>query len=265
MEFLTQVIVVCSLVFFAGIVDSIAGGGGLITLPAYALVGVPPKMALGTNKFVSMFGTFIASLRYTKGKKVNYRSAFTAGAFSLIGGVLGSQLAQRLSDEFFSYLMLIILPILFVFILRSKEFKPERKNLTENKKRVIVTSSIIGLCVGTYDGFFGPGTGTFLILLFNGVVGFDVVTSSGNAKVTNLCSNIAAFVSFALGGLVMYKLAIPAMFFSMLGGYVGAELALKKGTKIIKPMLLLVFSLLILSNAFDLFFKNSWKKSEMSI
>ncbi|MFV0518654.1 MAG: TSUP family transporter [Lachnospirales bacterium] len=253
MSYIEQLLIICPIIFFAGFVDSIAGGGGLLSLPTYIAVGLPPKVALGTNKLGSTGGTFIATLKFIKAKKVDMKSALVAGAFAIIGSNIGARLAIHFNDKFLSYFMLIVLPIVFIFILKTKKFKEEREELINNRKRVYILSSIIGISLGCYDGFFGPGTGTFIMLAFNTIVGFDIVKSNGNAKVVNFSSNIAAVITFAMNGLVMYKLAIPALVFSVLGNYTGSSLAIKKGDKIIKPMLLFVFLVLIVKTFYDKF------------
>ncbi len=251
MSYLEQLLIICPVIFFAGFVDSIAGGGGLISLPTYVAVGLPPKMALGTNKLGSSAGTLISTIRFIKAKKVHLPSSLTAAPFAILGSAIGSNLALHFSDKFLSYFMLVALPIIFIFILKNKSFKEERIELTENKKRVIILSALVGLIFGCYDGFFGPGTGTFIMLAFNALIGFDIVTSSGNAKVVNLASNVTAVVSFGLSGNIIYSLGIPAMLFSVLGNYVGSSLAIKKGSKVIKPILLFVFVILIIKIIFD--------------
>lgn len=253
MSYFEQLLIICPIIFFAGFVDSIAGGGGLISLPTYMAVGLPPKLALGTNKLGSSAGTLISTIRFVKAKKIHLYSSLVATPFAIMGSAIGTRFAIYFSDKFLSYFMLIALPIIFIFILKNKNFKEEQSELIENKKRLTILSILIGLVFGTYDGFFGPGTGTFIILAFNAIVGFDIVTSSGNAKIINLASNVTAVISFGLSGYILFKLAIPAMIFSILGNYVGSSLAIKKGSTIIKPILLFVFVLLILKIFFDKF------------
>lgn len=248
-------ILICPLVFLAGIIDAVAGGGGLITLPAYLIAGLPPHMATATNKCGSTFGTIFATIRFLKGGKINLKCAICAAIAALIGSSMGARLNLIVSDKSLSYIMLIVVPIMAIFLFRKRDFGTEDHS-NELSPRALLCSSVgIGLVVGTYDGFFGPGAGTFLTLAFTRICRFDLLTASGNTKMVNAASNAAALVTFALSGNVIWVIGIPAAFCSIAGNYVGASLALKKSTKIIRPMLFVVMGLLILRLSSDLFIK----------
>ncbi|MFV0441725.1 MAG: sulfite exporter TauE/SafE family protein [Lachnospirales bacterium] len=253
MTYFEQLLIICPVIFFAGFVDSIAGGGGLISLPTYIAVGIPSKMALGTNKFANCFGTFTSTIKFIKSGKVDLKVGIVVALCALIGSFIGASFAQIFSDNILRYFMLVFLPIAFLVVLKSGSFKDERPELLENKKRLFLLTSIIGVVFGFYDGFFGPGTGTFIMLSFNYIVGFDIVTSNGNAKMANLASNVAAVISFGLNGYIIYKIAVPAMFFAILGNFIGSRLAIKNGSKIIRPTLLFVFLILLIKIAYDIF------------
>jgi uncharacterized protein len=248
-----QLLIICPLIFFAGFVDSIAGGGGIISVPAYIVAGLPPTMALGTNKFSSTFGSITAALKFIKNKKYDIKSASIAATFAIIGASIGSSLAVKYASELLSYLLIIILPILTIFMIFSKNVGDGISSEQITNKRIIVLSTVIGLSLGMYDGFFGPGTGTFLILAFNMLIGFDLLTSSGNAKIVNLSSNIGSIIVFAIHRDIIFSLAIPAALASIMGSYIGSSLAIKNGSKLIRPIFVFVILLLLSKISYDLF------------
>ncbi|MEF9983589.1 MAG: TSUP family transporter [Oscillospiraceae bacterium] len=238
-------------VFLAGFVDSIAGGGGLISLPAYYAVGIPPHMALGTNKFSSTCGTAIATTVYLRNKSFHLPTAIFSVIFAFIGSTIGSKLTLFVDEIYLKYILLILVPIIAVFTLINKNFdKPKVKNFT--KMQMTLLASLIGMFLGIYDGFFGPGMGMFLMLAYTTILGFDVLTASGNAKMVNLSSNLAATMTFIMSGNVVYKLAIPAAVCGIIGNYLGSKLAVKKGGKIVKPLVIVVMVLLLLKIGLDL-------------
>ncbi len=253
MEFkISTVIFVCIAVFLAGFVDSIAGGGGLISLPAYYAAGIPPHMALGTNKFASSCGTSVATWVYIKNKRFHLMTALISMVCAFVGSTMGSRLALIIDEVYLKYVLLILVPIIAVFTVFNKNFdKPREKNLT--KTQTVFISCAIGILLGIYDGFFGPGMGMFLMLAYTGLLGLDMLTASGNAKIVNLSSNIAALTTFILNSKVVYSLAIPAAISNILGNFIGSKLALRNGTKIIKPIVLVVMVLLLIKIATDLF------------
>nr|MDD6336307.1 TSUP family transporter [bacterium] len=254
MEFsLTKAAILGGLCFLAAVIDSIAGGGGLISLPAYLSLGFPAHIAAGSNKFSAMWGTLIACIRYGRNKAVLWLSALVAAAGALVGSFGGAKLALFLDDKTLKYVMLGVLPLVAIFVLWKKP------GIKEGKKQMkgvalVLTSAIIGLVVGAYDGLVGPGTGTFLVILFTALCGLDMLTATGNAKVVNLASNIAAMAAFSFSGKIDLRYAIPAAVCSVLGGWLGSGLAIKKGGKIIRPMLIVVLVLLFAKIIYDLFF-----------
>ena len=248
-------ILICPLVFLAGIIDAVAGGGGLITLPAYLIAGLPPHMATATNKCGSTFGTVFATARFLRGGKIRLKSALCAAAAALAGSLLGARLNLIVSDRILTYIMLIVVPVMAVFLFLKRDFGTEDHSDSLSPASLLLRAAGIGLVVGTYDGFFGPGAGTFLTLAFCRICRFDLLTSSGNTKMVNAASNAAALVTFAFSGQVLWAIGIPAAFCSIAGNYVGASLALKKSAKIIRPMLFVVMGLLILRLAYDIFIK----------
>ncbi len=238
----------CPLVFLAGVIDSIAGGGGLVSLTAYAAFGLPPTMALGNNKFSSTCGTTIATIRYAKNKDIDWSVVVVAFVCSICGSLLGSRLALILDGVYLQYLLLFLVPVIAVLTL----VKPDFGKAKECRHKLLV-SAITGLVVGCYDGFFGPGTGMFLTWIFSAVVGLELLKAVGTTKVVNLSSNIAALVTFAISGNIDYRIGIPCALSSIAGGYIGSGLAVRNGAKVIKPMLVVVLALLLVKVVVNLF------------
>lgn len=247
-------LIICPLVFLAGFVDSIAGGGGLIALPAYLLAGLPVHYALGTNKTAMSFGTFTASVKYIRAGQVDLRVGVLSALSSFLGSVGGSSLSLLIPDRVLKLIMLGVLPLVALFLLLRKDFgtsaAPE-KALTP--RRIVASSIAAGLVIGCYDGLIGPGTGTFLILAFSALLGFDLLKSSGCAKLANLASNLASMLVFSLNGKVLPALALPAAIFAIMGNYLGARLALRGGSRYVRYTIFLVVGLLFVKMAAELF------------
>lgn len=246
-------LIICPLIFAAGFIDSIAGGGGLISLPAYLFAGLPIHMAYGTNKLSSTFGTFFAAFRFIRSKQIHYKSAIASVISALLGSFLGARAALAIDDRYLRYFLIILLPIVAVFILTRKGFGEKDCTSTLPNIKLIALSLLSGLVIGFYDGFFGPGTGTFLILVYTGVIGFNFTTASGNAKLVNLASNVSALVTFIAGGAVFFAIGAPAAIFGILGNWIGSGLAIKNGAKIIRPVLVVVLAMLFLKIVLDIF------------
>ncbi len=251
---LTTYLIVCPLVFLAGFVDSIAGGGGLITLPAYLLAGIPIHETMGTNKSAMSIGTFTATLKYLKAGQIDLRVGLLSAAASFIGAFGGSTLSLKIPEQTLRIVMLAILPVVAVFLALKRNFgTTPAADHQLSSRRIALTSLGIGLVVGCYDGLIGPGTGTFLILAFTAFLGFDLLKSSGCAKVANLTSNLASMIVFILSGKVLFQLAIPAAVFASAGNYLGAKLAIAGGAKYVRYMVFIVIGLLFVKMAVDLF------------
>jgi len=244
-----NIVYICVLIFIAGFIDSIAGGGGLIGLPTYRTFldeSVSGHFLLGTNKFSSVWGSMISSFNYIKNKKYHLPSAVVAAACSFVGSLIGTRLILKIDEKFVNYLLLIVIPALAIFILTKKDFGDEK--VSDKKlslKQILFRTSIFSFFIGMYDGFFGPGTGTFLAIAFTTFVGFDLVTATGNAKIANLASNLGSVITFIGEGTVYYKVAVVAAVCSILGNYIGSTFAIKNGKKIIKPVFIVVLSLLL--------------------
>lgn len=251
-ELVKTLLLVCPLIFLGGFVDSVAGGGGLITLPAYLMAGVPVHIAAGTNKVVNGSGSFVASIRYFRSGKIRMRPALWAAAGALAGASFGARIAIHLSERALQGLMLVALPVVAVFLVTKKEFGQGGGEKTYSSRYERWMSLAIGLAVGCYDGIVGPGTGTLLIMAFTALLYMDMVTASGCAKVGNVASNVAAAITFILGGKVMWAIVAPAAACSILGNYCGARYAIRGGGKRIRGMIFVVLGLMFLKMLADM-------------
>lgn len=236
-------LVVCPLVFLASFVDAVAGGGGLIALPAYLLAGVPMHNAIATNKLSSAAGTAISTFRLCKNRFVDWGLAFPCVSMALLGSCIGANLALLASDRLLKWLLIPVLPVVAWHVLRKKDMDEEEISAISRKRQWLICAGS-SLLVGCYDGFYGPGTGTFLLLLYTGAAKMRVGKASGNMKLANLSSNTAALAVFLFGGKLVLPLGLAAAAFSIAGHYVGAGMIMKNGSKVIRPVILVVISLL---------------------
>ncbi|GFZ31134.1 membrane protein [Clostridium zeae] len=230
-----NLILLCISGFIAAFVDSIAGGGGLISLPAYMIFGLSPHIALGTNKFSSTTASFTSSIRFIKEGKADLSLLKYIIPFTFIGAVLGVKSVLIINQSFLTPLVMILILMVGVYSLFSKNLGLEShyKGKTRN---LILIGTIFGFSLGFYDGFFGPGTGSFLIFGFIKIFKLDFVEANGNSKILNFTSNIASLITFAIEGKINYTYGILVAFFMILGALIGSKLALKKGAKLIKPI-----------------------------
>ena len=246
-----QFLIVCPMVFLAGFVDAIAGGGGLISLPAYLLAGIPMHQAIATNKLSSATGTTISTIRYCRNTKVDWSIAGPAIVLSLIGSSIGAKLTMMMPESVLKVVLLVVLPVTAVFVFR-KNALVEKQSGSVSHRRMLLITWIAALAIGCYDGFYGPGIGTFLILVMVGLAKMDMMQAAANTKLINLASNISALAAFLIGGKVVLTLGLAASVFSIAGHYTGSSMVMKNGTKIVKPIILVVLVLLFLKVIFDL-------------
>ena len=248
---MNALIYICPLIFLAGFIDSVAGGGGTISVPAYLLTGMPAHYALGTNKLSASLGTVVAASRFIKNKAIDIRTSVTSGVLSLLGAALGSRLVLLLDDKTVRLMLIIALPCVAVFLIFRKGKTLESRRDGMSVRKTIILASVIGFSIGMYDGIIGPGTGTFAIIAYNTFMRYDLKTSSGNAKILNLASNVSSLATFALAGNVIYVLGLPAAVFGIAGNYLGSGFAIKKGAKFIRPMLFIVLGILLAKVVYD--------------
>lgn len=247
-----EYLVVCPLVFLGGFVDAIAGGGGLISLPAYMIVGLNPIDAIGTNKFSASCGTFVATMRYSRCGFIHWRELIPAVIVALIGSWIGARLALLVENDIFKVIMLVVLPLTAVFVLNKKTLSKYRLPYTGRKTITII--SILAMMMGVYDGFYGPGTGTFLMLMLVGIAHVSLQEAVGTTKVINLSTNVASLSVYLVHGKVLFPLALVAAIFGIAGNYIGARYFTKKGVGFVKPIIVAVLTIFFVKLCWELFF-----------
>lgn len=251
-EDLLAYLIVCPLVFVAGFVDAIAGGGGLISLPAYLISGLPVHIALGTNKLSSMAGTALTTYRYAKLGYIQIKSAIFCIVAAFAGSSLGASLAMMINDRTFKFILLFILPLTAIILIKRRNLSPKGIN-KHSELFTLSLCSCISLVVGIYDGFYGPGTGTFLMIGFLFIANFAITQANGLTKAVNLATNIAALAVFLFHGTVLLKLGICAGVFSIAGNFAGSKFFEKYKEVGTKPIMIGVMLILILKLSYEIF------------
>lgn len=235
--------------FIASFIDSVVGGGGLISLPALLLTGLPPTIALGTNKMASVMGSFTSTVSFFRSGKINIHLIKFLFPLSFIGSALGVITVQQIPSQFLKPLVVVMLLVVTVYTFTRKEWG-DTSTYQGLTKRVAYLSGITAFTIGFYDGFFGPGAGSFFIFAFL-MIGFDFVVAAGNSKALNFASNIAAVITFVYFGSINYYYAIPMGISMILGAIAGSRLAIKKGASYVRPLFLFMSVLLISKQIWD--------------
>lgn len=240
-------LIVCPLLFLAGLIDAIGGGGGLISLPAYLIAGLPAHMAIATNKLSSTCGTTLATFRFIKNKLVNFRLAVPSVIAAVAGSSIGANISLHVDEKVMKYILIAVLPVAAFIVLNKRLFSMQNEGAEPVlDRRTYITVSVAAFVIGMYDGFYGPGTGTFLIIAFTVFAHIGMKYANGQAKVINLTTNVTSLAVFLLNGQVLLPLGIAAALCNMAGGYIGAGLVMSKGIRIVRPSIMLVLFLLLL-------------------
>jgi uncharacterized protein len=238
--------------FIGAFINSIVGGGGLITLPALLFVGLPPATAIATNKLAASLGNFTSMMTFLRAGKIDVKMLGPIVPFVFISSMLGAFTVNQVDSEILRPLVLILLIAVLIYTFIKKDFgKVQESGKKIGKKKLAGLFLLVGL--GFYDGFFGPGTGSFMIfvLLF---MGFNFIEASGSSKLLNFTSNLAALIMFLFLGTVNFTYGFIMGFAMILGAYVGSKIALNKGTEFIRVLFIIVTTILILKNGYDYFF-----------
>jgi Predicted permeases len=249
-----MIVFMCAAGFIASAVDSIAGGGGLISLPAILAAGVPPHFALGTNKFASSFSSFTSTMVFIKSGKVHIPLIKYLIPCTLLGAIIGVRSVLSINQKYLEVMILTLIFSVAIYAVMKKDFGHEDRFEGLTRKNIIY-GCIFAFSLGFYDGFFGPGAGSFLIFLFISVYRFDFTIAAGNSKVLNFISNITSLIMFAMDGKIMYRLGIPMALSMILGAQVGSRIAIKNGAKVIKPIFITIALALALKMLYSSFFK----------
>ncbi len=244
-------LIVCPLVFLAGFVDAIAGGGGLISLPAYMLAGIPVHQAIATNKLSSCMGTSLASYIYYKKGFMKWKLCLIGIVAAFIGASIGANISLYLQEKILKGILLVVLPCIAFYVLKGNALQDSSSLFKENIK-LYFNCFLIALIVGVYDGLYGPGTGTFLMLLLTGICHLTLNTAQGTTKAINLTTNITSLVVFFMSGKVIILLGLVAGICNMGGSYLGSHMFVSKGSSFTKPITLLVLAIFMVKLVFEL-------------
>jgi uncharacterized membrane protein YfcA len=243
----TTILLLAGAALVAGTVDAIAGGGGLITVPALLATGLPPHLALGTNKGQSVWGSCAATIAFWRAGRVDRRQASYAFPLALVGSAIGATVVSGISTAALGPIVIgMLIGAAVLLVIR----KPTRD--ADAPAARWWAAALLALLVGAYDGFFGPGTGTFLIVGFVTLCGRSLVHAAADAKVVNFASNLAAVAIFAQRGVVLWEISLPMALGQLIGGVLGANLAMKGGARLVRIFVLVVSGALILKLIFDL-------------
>ncbi len=236
--------------FLAAFIDSVVGGGGLISLPALLLTGLPPGIALGTNKLASVMGSLTSSISFLRSGKIDMHLIKYLFPLSFLGSAIGAYTVQQIPSEFLKPLVVVMLIAVAIYTVLKKDWGSESTYEGITKKNAYI-GGLFAFSLGFYDGFFGPGAGSFMIFGFL-LIGFDFVVAAGNAKALNFASNIAALITFIILSKVNFIYGFimgPAM---IIGAIVGSHMAITNGVKYVRPLFLTVTSVMIGKQLWDL-------------
>ncbi len=244
-------LLVCPFLFLAGFVDSIAGGGGLISMPIYLLAGLPPHTAVATNKLSSTCGTALTTVRFIKNRLINLKLALPSIAAAIIGSTLGARISILLSEAILRRTIICVLPVAAFFVLNRRLFHEEGEGQAQISVRTLTVATVSAFVIGMYDGMYGPGTGSFLIIAFTVFAKLPVKTANAQAKIISLTSNVTALTVFLLEGKALIPLGLAAAVCNMAGNYAGSGLVMTKGGKIVRPLLLVVLAVLFIKLVYE--------------
>ena len=250
------IIFLCIAAFFAGFVDAIVGGGGLIQTPV-AMILLPNLTVaniIGSLKIPAFSGTSFAAYQYLKKVQMNWKLLSIMAVVAFSAAFLGSNLLTLVHNDFMKPLLLIVLTLIAIYTFTKKDFGIHKAKEHSVKKQLLL-AVLMSVCIGFYDGFIGPGTGSFLVLGFVSVLGFDFLHASANAKMVNLATNFGSICLFILKGKIIWAIAIPMAICNAIGGWVGAKLAIKKGNAFIRVFFLVVVIGTLIRFGYDVFWK----------
>ena len=246
----TLTVGLCGAAFLAGLVDAIAGGGGLVTLPALLAAGLPPQLALGTNKGQAVFGAVTSAASFWRRRSLDRERAALGFAAGFVGSWLGARAVLAVPPRPLRIIVIVLLLAAMAIVLLRRKVRPHPRVMTPARARAALIGIALGL--GAYDGFFGPGTGSMLVVAFATVFGDTLTRASGNAKIVNLASNLAAFALFASRATVLWHLALPMAAANAAGAATGAHLAIRNGDRLVGAVVVVVVLAVAAKLAVDL-------------
>ena len=251
-----ELVLLCLVAFAAGFIDAIVGGGGLLQTPATLLIlpHYPVATLLGTTKIPSIAGTTLAAFKYSRQVKFNLKVLAACASTAFFAALTGAFLVSRIDNAVIKPIILVVLILVALYTYFNKQFGIHQEKNHSVKKQVAM-AAVFGLVIGFYDGLIGPGTGSFLILVFIAVLGFDFIGASAHAKIVNIATNLAAIIYFSYSGHILFEYAIPMAAFNLCGAYFGTRLALLKGNKFVRIFFLIVVFCTIMRFAYDILLK----------
>lgn len=250
------IIILCVAAFAAGFVDAVVGGGGLIQTPVTLIVlpNLPVSTIIGSLKIPSFSGTSFAAAQYFRKVKMDWKLLLLMMALAVPSAYLGSMLLTQVSNDFMKPLLLVILSLLAIYTYAKKNFG-QHSDKSHSIRQQVLYAIIISTTVGFYDGFIGPGTGSFFVVAFISLLGFDFLQASANAKMVNLATNFGSICLFVIKGKIIWAIAIPMAVCNAAGGFVGAKLAINRGNRFIRIFFLIVVIGTLVRFAYDVFLK----------
>jgi uncharacterized protein len=249
-----QIILLCIAAFCAGFIDSIVGGGGLVQLPASLVIlnSFPVVTVVGSLKPPAFCGTLSAAIQYMRRVKIKWQLMTVACTIAFFAAYAGSEMLTHVSNSFMKPVLLVILSAVLIYTYTRKDFG-QHEEKEHSKKTELIYTCIISLVIGFYDGFIGPGAGSFLILVFIALLGFDFLHASAHAKLVNLATNLGSITLFLFKGKILWAIALPMAASNIAGSLIGAQLAIAKGNKFIRIFFLIVMTATLLRFAYDVF------------
>lgn len=251
-----ELFLLCCFAFLAGFIDSIVGGGGLIQVPAMLVLlpEAPVATVFGTNKLAAISGTLVAARQYASRVQIDWRTVLPAAGAAFVCSFLGARAVSLIDARVMRPLVLVLLVAVAIYTFLRKDFGSIHAPKLDTRRQTLF-AVLTGAVLGFYDGFFGPGTGSFLIFAFVGVFGFSFLIASASSKIVNVATNFAALLYFAGTGHIIYKIALPMAACNVLGSLVGTRLATRKGSGFVRVLFLVVVSAIIVRFAYDIFAK----------
>ena len=234
--------------FLAGYIDAIAGGGGMLNLPALLFAGVPPVSALAVSKMSAIAGTTLAVIKFTLSKNIHWKTVLIAAVPCTVASFIGGKVALNISATVLAWAILICIPIALTMVLRDKVDSHENEVNDVSKTLMAITP------IGFYDGILGPGTGTYMTIAVRKILKFDLLKATATINPLNLLSNIGAAVAFILAGKVIWSIAVPMLVASSVGGWFGSHSAIKGGEVFIRRLLISVLTIMLIANIYKMFF-----------
>ena len=245
MNYLFDLIYLVPLLFIAGVIDGIAGGGGIIALPAYLLTGMPVHSAYACNKLQSGLGTSASAFKYIKDGYADIKTTLCAIPFTIAASMLMTRVVIGLNADVVKLIIAICIPIAAALMFLKRFLSPKTVKRQELSWRTVSLSMLCGALLGTYDALFGPGGGTIAMILFSILLSYDLRVGNGNGKIIIVASNFTAMLNYIISGYMIWHVAIPCAAANIVGSYLGAAIVIKKGEKVVFPTMIFVIIMLI--------------------